>query len=118
MEAFNKGDAKAIGALFLPQAEVIDDAGNAYRGTDEIQAIFAKFFEKFPGAAMDFEVESIRSIGSSLAVEDGVRSVTIPNGEERADTRYTIVYVSREGRWLIASARIRGRPSPDSARAT
>ena len=104
VEAFNKGDAKAIAALVLPQAEVIDDAGN-YLGTEEIQAIFAKFFEKFPGATMGFEAESIRLIGSNLAVEDGVRSVAIPKGEEGADTRYTIVYVSREGRWLIASAR-------------
>ena len=112
VEAFNKGDAKAIGALFLPQAEVIDDAGNAYQGADEIQAIFARFFEKFPGAAMSLEIESIHPIGSGLALEDGVRSVTIPNGEERADTRYTIVYASREGQWLIASARENAEDPP------
>jgi uncharacterized protein (TIGR02246 family) len=103
--AFNQGDPKAIAALLLPQAEVIDDAGNVHRGTEEIQAIFTKFFEKFPGATMEFEIGSIRMVGSNLALEDGVRSVAIPDGQQRADTRYSIVYVAQDGRWLIASAR-------------
>ncbi|MCU0959924.1 MAG: SgcJ/EcaC family oxidoreductase [Pirellulaceae bacterium] len=101
--AYNAGDVAKLAECFLPKAELVDDAGTVYRGLDEIGAIFQKFREQFPSAKMELAVESIRLAGEELAVEDGTRTVT--TDESVAVNKYTMVYVKRDGKWLVASAR-------------
>ena len=101
--AYNAGDSAKPAACFLPKAELIDDAGNIYRGLEEIGAIFKKFREKFPKATMELAVDSIRLAGEGLAVEDGTR--TVKTEDATAVNKYTMVYVKRDGKWLVAAAR-------------
>ncbi len=101
--AYNAGDAEKLAACFTPKAELVDDAGNIYRGLEEIGAIFKAFREKFPTAKMELAVDSIRLAGEMLAVEDGTRTVTTE--EAVAVNKYTMIYVKRDGKWLIAAAR-------------
>lgn len=101
--AYNAGDAAKLATLFSAKAELVDDAGNVYRGVEEIGAIFKAFREKFPTAKMELAVDSIRSAGEQLAVEDGTRKVTTEDAV--AVNKYTMIYVKRDGKWLIAAAR-------------
>ncbi len=101
--AYNAGDSAKLAACFLPKAELIDDAGNVYRGLEEIGAIFKKFREQFPKATMELAVDSIRLAGEELAVEDGTRTVTTEDAA--AVNKYTMLYVKRDGKWLVAAAR-------------
>ena len=39
-----------MAALFLPDAELTDDAGNLHKGRKEIEEVMQMFFERFPGA--------------------------------------------------------------------
>lgn len=105
VEAYNRGQAKAVAAAFLPEGEAIDEAGNVYQGRDQVEQIFGKFFERFPGAKMTLDVAAIRLLGSGLAVEDGMRKVVTKDGTGKAATKYTLTYAKRDGQWLIASAR-------------
>jgi len=105
VQAYNGGQAKAIAAAFLPDGEAVDEAGNVYQGRGQLEQVFTKFFEKFPGAKLTLDVASIRVPGPGLAVEDGMRKVVTKDGTGKAATRYTLMYVKREGQWLIASAR-------------
>ena len=101
--AYNAGDAAKLAACFSPKAELVDDAGNVYRGLEEIGAIFQAFREKFPKAKMELAVDSIRLAGEQLAVEDGTRTVT--TDEAVAVNKYTMIYVKRDGKWLVGAAR-------------
>jgi uncharacterized protein (TIGR02246 family) len=105
VEAYNRGDAKALAALFCPQAELVDDAGNVHKGREAIMAIYAKFVERFPDAEMELEIDSLHFAAPSIAIEDGKRTVTTKDETERATNRYTMVHVKRDGVWTIASAR-------------
>jgi uncharacterized protein (TIGR02246 family) len=105
VEAYNKGDADALANLFCPAAELVDDAGNVFKGREEIGAIYTKFIEQFPGAKMELQVDSLRFATSEIAIEDGTRTVVTADGDNSATNRYTMVYVKRDDKWSIASAR-------------
>ncbi len=109
--AYNAGKAEEVAACFLPHGEVVDDAGNVYDGQEEIAAAFQAFRERFPTAAMQLTVESIRLAADDVAVENGVRVVT--TDDATAVNKYTMTYVKRDGKWLIASAReVSADPDP------
>lgn len=103
--AFDKGDAKALAGFFLADGELINEEGFVYRGTDELVALFSDFFGRFPGAKMTANVESIRTVGDKLAIEEGSRSITTKEGESRADLRYATVWVHSSSGWQVASTR-------------
>jgi uncharacterized protein (TIGR02246 family) len=105
VEAYNSGDAEKLAALFCPQAELVDDAGNVFQGRDEIKSIYTKFLETFPGAKMQLNIESLRFASTGIAIEDGTRTVVTSDEENAATNRYTMVHVKRDEGWLIVSAR-------------
>jgi len=102
-EAFDAGDAAAVAALFLPEAEVGDEAGNFYRGRDAIRALHADLFRRFPGVKLTMTSRAARLVGPDLVVDDGVAVHTAAGTEAR--NRYTSVLARRDGNWRIASVR-------------
>ncbi|MBC8114086.1 MAG: DUF4440 domain-containing protein, partial [Candidatus Saccharimonas sp.] len=52
-----------------------------------------------------FEVESIRSIGPGLLVEDGTTTVTVSPDEPPERSRYAVVHIKQDGKWRMASVR-------------
>ena len=105
VEAYNRAQAKEVAATFLPEGEAVDEAGNVYQGREQIEQIFGKFFQQFPGAKMTLSGAEIRLLGSGLAIEEGTRQVVTKDGTGKAATKYTLTYAKRDGQWLIASAR-------------
>jgi len=105
VEAHNAGQAKAVAAAFLPEGEAVDEEGNVYQGREQVEQVFTKFFEAYPGAKMTLDVASIRVLGPGLAVEEGTRKVVTKDGTGKVATRFTLMYMKRDGQWLIASAR-------------
>jgi uncharacterized protein (TIGR02246 family) len=76
-QLFNEGRAAELAAHFLPDGELIDDEGNLYRGREELQDLFERFFATFPAAKLTLQVDSLRMIGPRLAIEEGTRVVTV-----------------------------------------
>src|SRR4029079_16370236 len=74
---FNEGKAAELAANFLPDGELIDDEGNLYQGREGVQDLFKKFFATYPGAKLKLKVDSLRVIGSRLAIEEGTRVITV-----------------------------------------
>ena len=107
VKAFESGKAADIAAQFLPKGELIDEEGTVYQGTKELTELFTKFFERFPGAKLALEIESIRSLGANLAIEEGTRYIAAKSkeGEGKAQLRYTAVRTKVDGKWLFASIR-------------
>ncbi|QDU31755.1 SnoaL-like domain protein [Anatilimnocola aggregata] len=104
VKAFNQGKAEAVVELFAPEAELIDENGNLYKGKEELQKLFSGYFAKFPGATLVLDVESIRLIGSDLSMEDGTRYLSSKD-EGKAQVRYATVRTKKDGKWRIASVR-------------
>lgn len=107
VKAFNAGKADDMAALFALQGEMIDEDGDLLQGRKEIAEIFTKYFQKFPGAKLTLKVESARTVGPNMAIEEGTRYITAPgNGTvAKAQLRYIAVSTKTDGKWQIASLR-------------
>jgi uncharacterized protein (TIGR02246 family) len=103
-EAFNRGDAKAIGALLTDDCDYGDGVGNIYHGRDEIEKEYADFFAANPGAKIKIDISSIRLPGPGTAIEDGTSTVTLANGPA-SEVQYRVLHVRQNGQWLMTSIR-------------
>jgi len=103
--AFNAGDAKKLAAHFVEDGEYVDETGTLFKGRVNIEEEFAAFFKVFPGANLAVDVEQLRFVGDSMAIEEGTAAVTDAANESVTLSRYTVVHVRKKNHWQIASAR-------------
>jgi uncharacterized protein (TIGR02246 family) len=107
--AYNKGESKALAAMFTEDAEVVEANGDRYQGRELIEESFAATFAESKGAKIDFEIEAIRLLHPEVIKEEG-RSIVTPVKGAPLVRLYTVLYVKRDGRWLISS--VREEPDP------
>lgn len=99
--AFNKADAEALAAHWLPDAIYLDpDSGTQVVGRKAIAEHFAAEFKELKGAKLKVAVESIRFLSPHVAVEQG-RALLLSKNRELSDSTYTAVHVKRDGKWLL-----------------
>jgi uncharacterized protein (TIGR02246 family) len=114
MAAFNRGSAGDLAALFLPNAELTDDAGNVHKGRKEIEMVLTAFFEKFPGARLQQKIQSSRLIAPSMAIQDGQQTIATKDGKERSENEFTAVLVRLENGWAYATLQQRPKDEEPS----
>ncbi len=105
VDAFNQHDPEQVAGLFAAEAQLIDDAGVAHTGRAAIQEIFTRFFESYPEAKVELNIESIRFASPNVAIEDGYRVVTSADSDSQATNRYMAVHIKRDNQWRVATAR-------------
>ncbi len=103
--AFNKGDAKALAALLTPQGDYVGPRGELIKGRKEIQKRFADFFAANREVKLQTTITAIRLIKDDVAIMDGITDVTPPMQGPPVEVRFNVVFVKRDGRWLIESTR-------------
>ena len=104
VKAYNAHDAKAVAELFLPEAQVVDENDNTIQGRGDIEALFAGVFKETPQTTIEVAIESIRFIGTMLAVETGSTTTSAP-GEVPERGRYSVLHVQRDGKWSMGLVR-------------
>ncbi len=104
IKAFNAGKVDALAAMFLPKGELIDEQGNAHEGQAAIKALLTKFFEKFPGAKLTHDIDSIRVIGP-VAIEEGTRTIVTKDQSDAAQVNYIMIRTKIGNGWQIVSLR-------------
>jgi uncharacterized protein (TIGR02246 family) len=104
-KAFNKGDAKAMAALFTKDAEYDGPDDEPIRGRDALEKAYADFFKKNPKATIDVKIESIRLIGHHTAVEEGSLLLRLPGDKEPAESEYSVLHVKEDDGWRMATVR-------------
>lgn len=104
VKAFNKGDAKAVADYYTKDAEYIDERGILVQGRSKLEESLKNFFVMNPGTTLELRVDSIRILGTGIAIEDGVSVTKMKNGEQIA-CRYAAVHQKSDGKWLVASVR-------------
>jgi uncharacterized protein (TIGR02246 family) len=105
VDAFHKGDAKAVAAFWTPDGDYVDENGRVLKGRKAIEDTFTELFSAHKGLKVRIDVASIRFPAPDLAVEDGTSAVLAPDGSAPSRARYTNVLVKKDGQWLLSSVR-------------
>ena len=106
VNAYNKGEAKAIADLFSSNAEYIDEQGYRFHGRAAIEQAFVACLSEHKGAQMEMTIHSIRLVAPGVAIEDGTTTVT--SGKLSAapiETNYTATHLKTNGKWQTVSVR-------------
>jgi uncharacterized protein (TIGR02246 family) len=100
-DAYNKHDAKALAALWSPEAIYVDpETGEQAVGREAIEKEFAETFAGLKDAKLEVAVKSIKFLSPNVAVESGTARVVRPK-EEPDESTYSALFVKREGKWLL-----------------
>ncbi len=100
--SFAAADAKAVGALFSEDAELIDENGERVQGRRAIEEFYAGVFQSRPNSAIEIAIDSLRFLSHEVAKEDGHTRVK-SNGEPVTLRHYAVLYLKQDGRWLYSS---------------
>jgi uncharacterized protein (TIGR02246 family) len=111
VKAYNAKDAKALGDLFTPDAEIEDEDGDVTRGRGAIVARFSETFKESDSDRLTVDTDSLRFLGTDVALEEGTASLSSGADTPPRTNRYSVIYARQGGRWL--HARIRDEPEED-----
>jgi len=105
VEAFNRQDVKALGAMFTEDATYIDEDGVLYSGRKEIVDELEDYFAENKGRKLSIDIEAIQFVTPEVAVLDGISQVDPPPEGAPVAGRYSSVRVKQGGKWLVAAVR-------------
>lgn len=105
MAAFRAGDAKAVAALWTENAEMIEADGGVFRGREAIEKAYAEAFQARPKATAKVENGSVRFLGPTVAIAEGVLTITAPGGADPDVTEFSAVLAREGDAWKLASVR-------------
>jgi uncharacterized protein (TIGR02246 family) len=105
IEAFQKGDAKALAAFWTADGDYIDQTGRRLKGRDAIEKAFREMFTEHKGLKLLIDSEALRFVTPDVAIEDGTTEVLPADGGPPTRARYTIIHVKKDGYWLLSSVR-------------
>jgi uncharacterized protein (TIGR02246 family) len=110
--AYNKHDAKAVAAMWSPDAVYMDPStGEAAVGREEIEKVFADTLAALKDAKLEVEVSSVEFVSPNVAIENGTVRIIQPDAEPE-ETNYTAVNVKRDGKWLLDRISEEEPPAP------
>jgi len=104
-EAFDRGDALAVAALWTEKGTLADEQGQIYKGRKAIETEYGAFFKQQPKAKIEIAIESIEFPTATMAVEDGLSRVIVGRSAHPVASRYTAVHVLEDGKWRMATVR-------------
>jgi len=104
-KAFEKGDAKALAAMWVEHGEYQDDQSKTIRGRETIEKAYSEIFEQKKGGKIDVEIQSVRFLTPDVAVEEGLLRESSTGRELPSTTRYSAIDVRENGQWKIAQCR-------------
>ena len=105
VEAFHKGDAKAVAAFWMPDGDYVTEHGHIFKGRAAIENMYAELFAENKGLKLRIDIASIRFPTPDVAIEDGTSSVMVADGSAPSRSRYNNVLTKKDGKWLLSSVR-------------
>jgi uncharacterized protein (TIGR02246 family) len=99
--AFNAGDSKKLAAHWSIDAVYINPlTGSQVVGREAITKEFTAILAEVKGSKLTVDVESIKFISPSVAVEHGISKLISAKGEPE-ESSYTAIHVKRDGKWFL-----------------
>ena len=113
VEAASRGDVEAMRKMWTPDGDYVDATGL----TTKAQELLRDRPSTPPSSAKPSDAaaptSSLRFVTADVAIEDGVANAGEPGSE--AASRYTAVWVKRDGRWMLSSVREAVASSPTAS---
>ena len=101
VDAFNAGDVAKLGSFWSLEGVFVDEmTGEQIQGREAIEASFRELFSSQPGSKLACETIQISATSPNVVIEEGNAIVT-RGDESSSQTRYRVVYVKRDNKWLI-----------------
>lgn len=105
LKAYAADDAKAVGTHFTADAEYVNALGGVFHGRSAIEDSLREFFADHPGCQLVSELHAIRFVSPSVAIVEGLTTVTHKEDATDTQTNFTAVYNKDGDQWLLASIR-------------
>lgn len=105
VEAFHKGDAKAVAAFWMPDGDYVTEDGQIFKGRKAIEDMYTELFAENKGLKLRIDIASIRFPTPDVAIEDGTSAVMAGDGSAPSRSRYNNVLIKKDGKWLLSSVR-------------
>ncbi len=102
--AFANSDARMLATCWTRTGEFIGPGGASAEGREGIEKLFQEAFAAHKQATLMLHVERFRMVNDGLALVDAVAEVK-PAVATGGTPMASFVFVKRDGRWLIESAR-------------
>jgi uncharacterized protein (TIGR02246 family) len=103
VEAFHKGDAVAVAALWTDDGEYTDSTGRRLKGREAIQKAFEQHFAENKGLKIRIDSLSLRFVTPDVAIEEGTTEVIQPDGAPAGRSRFSNVHVKKDGQWYLGT---------------
>ncbi len=100
VEAFNRGDAKALAAHWSPEGDYAAPDGRDLKGRQQLEDAFAGYFSENKNAKIELVDTSVDLLAPSVAIEKGIARVIVPN-QEPTESHYEAIHVKSGDNWLI-----------------
>lgn len=111
LEAFNRGDAKAVTGHWTEDGELVTPTGEVLKGHPALEAAFAAYFKEASGAKLELFDTRIKLLSPRVASESGMAWVSI--GDEPSEiATYEAVHVKTADGWRMDSVREVTAPAP------
>jgi uncharacterized protein (TIGR02246 family) len=115
VDAFQRGDARALAAFWAPDGEYTDQSGRVLKGRENIEKAFQGLFASNKGLRLRIDSDSLRFVTPEVALEAGTTEVFSADGAPPSRSRYSNVHVKRDGQWLLSSVRDTPYVAPSNA---
>ena len=114
-EAFNGRDVEQLVSHWSPEGVYRNrQSGEEVVGHEALNLEFTTLFAQPDAPELKLVTESIDLVSPNVALESGTATV-IRSSEQAFSTRYQVVFVQREGRWLIDRVSEDEAPLPRSS---
>jgi uncharacterized protein (TIGR02246 family) len=105
-EARNRSDWKAMGQLFVDDAEQLTSTGEWRKGRAEIEkGVAQRMATVYKGGKYLTKIETVRMLTPSVALVDGTFEIANIAGGASRRGHTTYILVKSDDRWRIAAAR-------------
>ena len=106
-QALERGDGKALAAIWTADGDIIDAAGNVLKGREAVEVLEPVPADAPKGTAPAFRITetSLRFLEADVAIEDGSVEVVPPGSSAVEKGRFSAIWVRQEGVWRLAVLR-------------
>jgi uncharacterized protein (TIGR02246 family) len=102
-EAWNKGDTAAVIALWVPDGQFIDDAGNEYSIKDLVERKISPAIPATEPPELDVNIKEVQLVTPRVAVVEGTTELMGDTNRTIKRTRYSAILVRQDNKWLLAN---------------
>ena len=102
LAALSRGDGKALADMWTPDGDIIDDEGRVTNGREAVAGIAPA---DGPRREPTIRETRLRFVTDDVAIEDGVVTVTPPDGGEPHEGWFSATWVRQEGGFRLAGLR-------------